>query len=87
MGSTEVKGMRGWDLLDVIPTCVSLQKHKETVLLPSKLRGEYELLNFENNAEQERWWANGTATNSPTTGRSSSRGGDVAYVVIWEGFL
>ena len=88
MGSTEVKGVRGRDFLDLIPTWVSLRKHKETVLLASKLCGGYELVNFENNVEQERWWANeGTTASSPSTGRSSSRGGDVAYVVIWEGFL
>ena len=87
MGSTEVKGLRGRDLLDLIPTCGFLVKPKETVQLASKLLGAYELLNFENNVEQERWWANeGTTTSSSSTGRSSSRGGDVAYVVIWEGF-
>ena len=88
-GSTEVKGVRGRDFLDLIPTCVSLPKHKETVLLASKLlRGGYEQLNFENNVEQERLWANeGTTTSSPSTGLSSSRGGEVAYVVKWEGVL
>ena len=61
---------------------------KETVLLASKLLGAYELLNFENNVKQERLWANeGTTTSSPSTGRSSSRGGEVAYVVKWEGVL
>ena len=78
----------GGDFLALIPTCSFLVKPKETVLLASKLLGAYELLNFENNVEQERWWANeGTTTSSSSTGRSSSRGGDVAYVVIWEGFL
>ena len=86
-GSTEVKGMGG-HFLDLIPTCGSLLKPKETVLLASKLLGGYELLNFENNVEQERLWANeGTTSSSSSTGLSSSRGGDVAYVVIWEGFL
>ena len=63
---------------------------KGTVLLASKLGGEggYESLKFENNVEQERLWANeGTTTSSPSTGRTSSRGGDVAYVVKWEGVL
>ena len=85
MGSTEVKGMGG-HFLDLIPTGVSLRKHKETVLLASDL---FELLNFENNVEQERWWANEgtTTTSSPSTGLSSSRGGEVAYVVKWEGVL
>ena len=84
-GSTEVKGVRGRDFLDLIPIYVSLPKHKETVLLASEL---FELLNFENNVEQERWWANeGTTTSSSSTGLSSSRGGDVAQVVIWQGFL
>ena len=53
-GSTEVKGVRGRDFLDLSPTCVSLPKHKETVLLASKLLGAYELLNFENKMERER---------------------------------
>ena len=62
-----------------------LFRNKETVLFASEL---FELLNFETNVEQERWWANeGTTTSSSSTARSSSRGGDVAYVVIWEGFL
>ena len=88
MGSTEIEGMAGGYFLDLIPICGSLLKPKETVLLASKLLGGYELLNFENNVEQERWWANeGTTTSSPSTGLSSSRGGDVAYVVIWEGVL
>ena len=61
-----------------------LFRNKETVLFASEL---FELLNFENNVEQERWWANEGTTSSSSTGLSSSRGGDVAYVVIWEGFL
>ena len=78
----------GGDFLDLIPTCGFLVKPKETVLLASKLLGVYELLNFENNVEQERWWANeGTTTSSSSTGRSSSRAGDVAYVVITEQVL
>ena len=78
----------GGDFPDLIPTCGFLVKPKETVLLASKLLGVYELLNFENNVEQERLWANeGTTTSSPSTGLSSSRGGEVAYVVKWEGVL
>ena len=87
MGSTHIEGMGG-DFLDLIPTCGFLVKPKETVQLASKLLGAYELLNFENNVEQERLWANeGTTSSSPSTGRSSSKAGDVAYVVITEGVL
>ena len=81
--------LKGWGALSCPhSTRWFSMESNETILLASKLLGAYELLNFENNVEQERWWANeGTTTSSSSTGWSSSRAGDVAYVVITEQVL